>query len=179
MDPTSAMDRAVARLRAASAAFDAELPAVEAGRPWPLHDADHDSGPESAWGPTEVLAHVAEMLQFWLGEIERVVDGGPGPVPFGRMADDPIRILTLARDRTLPPRELVDRIESTVERYAHRLPELTDADAARRGLHPRRGEMTLAEALEQFAVVHAEEHVVQLRAALAEAGGRAFDPEIG
>ena len=175
MDPTSPMDRAVSRLRTASAAFAAELPALDAGRPWPLHDVDGGSGPESEWGPTEVLAHVAEMLQFWLGEIERIVDGGPGPVPFGRLSDDRVRILTLARDRTLPPRELVDRIEATVERYAHRLPELAPADADRLGLHPRRGEMTVADVLEQLAVGHAEEHVEQLRAALPARDGRATD----
>ena len=97
------------------------------------------------------------------------------------MADDPIRVLTIERDRTLPPRELLDRIEADA-------PSATPAAFAeldRRRRSPvaasirGRGEMTVDEILERFVVVHAEEHVVQLGAALAEAGGRALDPEIG
>ena len=39
-----------------------------------------------AWGPPEMLAHVAEMLPYWLGEVERILDGptGAGPVRAGR-----------------------------------------------------------------------------------------------
>ncbi len=164
------IDDAITRLDAAAGGFAALLPAVEAGRPWPLHDVAHDAGPESAWGPTEVLAHVAEMLPFWLGEIERVVGGASEPVPFGRTTADPVRTETIARDRTLPPAELQGRIEAVVGRYARRLPELGSSGLARRGLHPIRGEMTVGEILERFAVGHAEDHVDQLRTALAASG---------
>lgn len=157
--PTAA---SVERLRAAAGAFAAQRPAIEAGRPWPLHSVEEGSGPESEWGPTEVLAHVAEMLQYWLGEIERVMDGGPDPVPFGRTAGDPVRVLTIERDRTLPPRELLDRIAATAERYAARLAELGPADLAGRGLHPTLGELTVGEIVERFVVGHAEGHVTQL-----------------
>ncbi len=51
------------------------------GEPWPLAKT-FGTEPEAAWGPPELLAHVAEMLLFWLGELERVVEGGTdGPVP--------------------------------------------------------------------------------------------------
>ena len=49
----------------------ATRPAVEAGAPWPLA-AVYDDSDEARWGPREVLAHVAEMLPYWLGEIERI-----------------------------------------------------------------------------------------------------------
>lgn len=161
------IDDAIARLEAASAGYRSLRPAIEAGRPWPLHDVRPDAGPESVWGPTEVLAHVAEMLTFWLGEIARVVDEAPEPVPFGRTIDDRLRHETIARDRTLPPVELVGRIEASVGRYARRLPELGAAGLARRGLHPTRGEMTVEEILDRFVVGHAGEHLIQLREALA------------
>ena len=164
------LDRTIKRLRAASGGMIATRSALEAGRPWPLHVVEHDAGPESAWGPTEVLAHVAEMLSYWLGEIERVLDGAPEPVPFGRTATDRVRVLTIERDRTLPPRELLDRIEATVERYARRSPTLGGGDLNRRGLHPTLGEMTVAEMLERFVVSHAEGHVVQLAEALGADG---------
>lgn len=155
-----------ARLRAAASAMAALRPRIEADRPWPLHDVEEGTGPESAWGPTEVLAHVAEMLQFWLGEIERILDGGPGPVPFGRTAADRVRVLTIERDRTLPPRELLDRIQASTERYARRLAELGPDDLDRPGLHPTRGELTVRDAIRRFVVDHAEEHLVQLQVAL-------------
>jgi DinB superfamily len=175
------IDDAIARLAAATAGFVALRPAVEAGRPWPLHDVSQGDGPESAWGPTEVLAHVAEMLSFWLGEIERVVDGSVEPIPFGRTIDDQVRRETIARDRTLPPVELVGRIETTAGRYARRLPEIGPAGLARRGLHPVRGEMTVAAILERFVVEHAEDHVAQLRDALGstDASGATAAPDRG
>ena len=54
------------RLDAAAVAMRELGPAVAAGEPWPLTDV-YGPGPESAWGPREVLAHVAEMLPYWMG----------------------------------------------------------------------------------------------------------------
>ncbi|MDP9482696.1 MAG: DinB family protein [Chloroflexota bacterium] len=149
----------------------ATLPELEAGRPWPLHVVEHDAGPESGWGPTEVLAHVAEMLPYWLGEIERVLEESPEPVPFGRTVADRMRVLAIERDRSLPPRELLDRIGAVAERYARRIAAMGPGDLARRGLHPTLGELTVAEILERFVIGHAEGHVVQLDEALGSATG--------
>jgi hypothetical protein len=114
------------------------------------------------------------MLQFWLGEIERVLDGAPEPVPFGRTTSDRVRVMTIERDRTLPPRELVDRIAATTERYARRLETLGSAELARRGLHPTLGELDVGKILERFVVGHAEGHVEQLAEAL---GARTHSPD--
>jgi hypothetical protein len=106
------------------------------------------------------------MLSFWLGEIERILDGAPEPVPFGRVADDTVRIGIIGRDRSLPLHELDTRIDIGGDRWVRRLRALGEADATRRGLHPRLGEMTVAGIAERFVVGHLEEHVVQLREAL-------------
>ena len=140
------------------------MPAVQRGAPWATGSLARGEG-EERWGPTEVLAHVAEMLPFWLGEMERVLDGGGtagDPVPFGRTAADQVRTLTIARDATLPPRELFDRIGAGVERYVRRLPELSADDLARSGRHSVRGVLSVSEILERFVVTHVEEHAVQL-----------------
>jgi hypothetical protein len=70
-------------------------------------------------GPTEVLAHGLEMLQFWLGEIERVPDAAPEPVPFGRTVADRVRVPTIEATGRARHAKL-DRIGATVERYARR-----------------------------------------------------------
>ncbi|HEY3072270.1 MAG TPA: DinB family protein [Candidatus Limnocylindrales bacterium] len=154
------------RLSTASDSLLELRPAVESGSPWPLSNSIGVE-PEAHWGPPEVLAHVAEMLPFWLGEIERVIAGADEPVPFGRVATDQLRIGVIERDRSLPPRELFDRVASDVARYRRRLGELDDAAVGKRGLHPTRGELTIAEILERFATSHLEEHVEQLRETLA------------
>jgi hypothetical protein len=152
------------RLEAAGAEIASRRPAVEAGAPWPVGAVAQGSG-EAEWGPTEVLAHVAEMLPYWLGEVERVLGGASedgAAVPFGRVASDPIRSATVVRDATLPPRELFDRIASAQERYRRRLPELDEHEISARGIHPTRGELTVGQMVERFAVVHIEEHAEQL-----------------
>ena len=155
------------RLVAARAALLALRPDVEKGEPWPLSD-EFGTSPEASWGPRETLAHTQEMLPFWLGEIERVLEGGAarGGVPFGRVADDPIRLAIIERDRTLPLRELFARIDVGVDRLAGRLDELDDASVNTLGAHPRLGQMSVGQILERFVAGHLEEHAAQLRESL-------------
>jgi hypothetical protein len=159
------LDPAIARLEAARQAYAALRPRVDAGAPWPLA-AHFGVEPEASWGPPEVLAHVTEMLPFWLGELERVLDGVSEPVPFGRIATDPVRLGVIERDRTLPLRELWARLDSGIDRYVRRLPDFDDAAVGRRGLHATLGEMTVEQLLERFVVAHLEDHVAQLRTSL-------------
>ena len=155
------------RLQAATAAFLALGPGVRARGPWPLAAA-FGTEPEADWGPPEVLAHVAEMLPFWLGEVERILEGdAAAPVPFGRVATDTVRIGVIGRDRTVPLRELWARIGSDGARVVARMLELDAGEAGRIGLHPRLGEMTVAHLFDRFVVTHIEEHVTQLEATLA------------
>ena len=164
-----ALDGQVDRLERARDDLAALRGRVEAGAPWPLSDV-FGSEPEARWGPPELLAHVAEMLPYWLGEIERIVAAGTDEtVPFGRVADDPIRIAVIGRDRSLPLRALFDRIEADAGRVARRLMSLTDAEAARAGLHPTRGLTTIPGLLEFAVVGHLEGHLVQLREILEQA----------
>jgi hypothetical protein len=150
------------RIAAARAAYADLAPCVVAGEPWQLAE-DYGTGPEASWGPREVLAHVEEMLPFWLGEMERVIDGdGSDPVPFGRTADDPLRIGIIDRDRSLPLRVLFARIDAGLAGWADRLATLTSAERELIGVHPRLGEMPAPAILERFVLGHAEDHVAQL-----------------
>ena len=171
------MQTDVDRLQGLRAAYAALQPPVTAGEPWPLAAA-YGTEPEALWGPREVLAHVAEMLPFWLGELERVLDATPGgsPIPFGRTSDDAMRIGSLARDRTLPLRVLFARIDGGMRDWADRLGSLPDDARGRTGLHPTLGVMPATEILERFVLGHAEGHVAQLESILGDAVDRASRP---
>jgi hypothetical protein len=160
------MDELLDRLRAAAAALEATRPAVEAGAPWPLA-ATFDHSDEARWGPGEVLAHVAEMLPYWLGEVERILAGPPGPVAFGRIGTDPVRIAIIGRDRSLPVGELYARLNDGVARWTGRLETITPAELEKVGLHPTRGEMSVAAIVDRQILGHMDEHAQQLERILA------------
>jgi hypothetical protein len=161
------------RLETAAASVVDLAPAIEAGEPWPLTEV-YGPGPESSWGPREVLAHMSEMLPFWLGEIELVLaesgrgDEGADPPSFGRTEQDPLRIEVIGRDRIFPARELIDRIDVEGARVARRLRAL-DVRASTLGRHVTRGDLSIADMAERFLVTHIEGHVEQLREILATA----------
>lgn len=158
-----------ARLAAAGRRLDDLRPDLEAGGPWPLAER-FDHAPEAEWGPREILAHLGEMLPFWLGEAERLIEADAGSRGVGRLATDDLRVGMLARDRTLPIRELVARIENGIARWRRRWPEMTPDERARSGLHVTLGELTVTDIATRFAVNHLEEHLVQLEDAMADAG---------
>lgn len=168
-DPPASTADPSSRLAALRAAFAALRPRIEVREPWPLAE-DFGTGPEASWGPREVLAHSAEALPFWLGEYERVVEAGRpagDALPFGRVASDAMRIGILERDRTLPLRELFDRIDDGLARWERRLAVAEAGEGSAVGLHSRLGEMTADQVCDRFVTAHLEEHVVQLEEILA------------
>ena len=165
------MDDLANRIDAGLEAFLELGPRLAAGEPWGI-DGVVAPGPESSWGPREVLAHVAEMLPFWLGEIELILDAGGGaePLGFGRLEADDIRVAIITRDRMFPARELLSRVESEGRRVSRRFRALSDADAATVGRHVTRGDLTVRDIAERLIVSHLEGHVTQLRESVGAAG---------
>ena len=161
------MDEALERrLEASRASFAALRVPVEEREPWPLSQS-YGAEPESDWGPKEVLAHVAEMVPYWLGQIEAVQAAPADGVPFGRVATDPERIDRIGRDRALLAGALFDRIDRGLADAATFQSGLDSAARARRGTHSRLGQMTTDAIVERFIVGHLEEHVRQLEEILA------------
>jgi hypothetical protein len=164
------MDELIGRIERAAEALSSQRARVEAGEPWPLSE-QFGTEPEASWGPRETLAHVAEILPFWLGEIERILAGQAEPVPFGRVATNELRIGVIERDRSLPLRELYGRLEADSARLARRLRELSPAEAEWTGIHAKLGVMTIRQAAERFVGGHLEEHAAQIAAILAARAG--------
>jgi hypothetical protein len=164
------MDDLSQRIAEAGADLIALRSDLLAGEPWPL-SATYGTEPEADWGPREVLAHVNEMLAYWTSELTQVVagDGSGGPVSFGRVASDPVRLARIAADRERPAGELLDAIATNIEATTG---FIEPGALERVGEHPTRGEITVAASLDRFIASHLEDHVRQLRSILADAPAR-------
>lgn len=157
------MDDLIERLDEAATAFRALRGPVESGEPWPLSPA-YGTEPESDWGPMETLAHVDEMIPFWLEQADRIVaTDGPEPAPFGRTISDPDRIGRIGRDREQPASELFDRFDREVAAADDWIRALPAEAFERIGAHARLGEMTVRDIVERFVINHVGEHARQLR----------------
>jgi hypothetical protein len=144
------------RLQAAAGRIRVLTPAVAPER---LSDPDQATG--ERWDRGQILAHVAEMLPYWVGVIDRILAGGDG-TPFGRDRTDPSRVGPIERDRHSDPDRLLDRMDEGVALVRARLAGLGPADLERTGRHPARGEVTVAQIVEDYLVGHLEEHADQL-----------------
>ena len=165
-------DALEARLAAASDRLAGLGEKLRSGGPWPLAER-FDHAPEATWGPRETLAHLEEMLPYWLGEAERIVEDPSGGAPLGRAATNDIRLAIIERDRTLPIRELVARVQAGIERWQSRWPELDDTSRALTGTHVTLGTVTVTDVATRFAVGHLEDHLDQLEGAIGGSTGRA------
>jgi hypothetical protein len=161
------MDDLAGRLRDSGSKLLDLRARLVAGEPWPL-SAAYGTEPEADWGPREVLAHVNEMLGYWPGELTGVIAGDRGAaVPFGRVASDAERIRRIEVDRQRPVGEQLDAISLSLASAAAFLAGLTPVDLERLGAHPTRGELPVAQSVENFLIGHLEGHVEQLREILA------------
>ena len=162
-------DEIADRLLQAHADVAALRPGVEAGAPWPA-SPNFGHEPEASWNPPELLAHLDEMLPYWMGQIERILEGYPDPVSFGRVATDEDRIAAIGRERARPVGELFDGIANSAQAVADRLRTMSGDELERLGTHPTLGEMTVATIAERMFINHLGDHAKQLRSILESAG---------
>lgn len=149
------------RLVDAHARLAALEPAVVARAPWPP-SKHFGVEPEASWNPPELLAHLAEMFPYWIGQIDRILEGHPQPVSFGRVQSDDDRIDAIGRDRHLPVEQLFERVAAGASAAGARVRAFTDAELETRGTHPTLGEMTVRGVIERMLLSHVEGHVEQL-----------------
>ncbi|MEO8571070.1 MAG: hypothetical protein ABI553_05155 [Chloroflexota bacterium] len=155
------------RLAATAARFADLGPRLITAGPWPLAER-FDHAPEASWGPPETLAHLEEMLGFWLGQAERVARMADGPERFGRVATDADRLAVIERDRTQPIDELVTAVTAGIERWRESWPGFSEAERQRTGLHPTLGVLRVNDIATRFVASHLQEHLDQLDASVAD-----------
>ena len=150
------------RVRALAANVNALIAASAGGARLHRATASNDD-----WDPIRVLAHVAEFLPYWAAQAHDVAGRPANNEPFGRGLTDPSRnagIEDHAHDALAPT---VVRLRTALEGASALLRTIPDGAWQKTGLHPRRGEMTIEQIVDQLICDHLVEHVSQAGALLA------------
>jgi uncharacterized damage-inducible protein DinB len=113
------------------------------------------------WTLMEDLAHVAEMLGYWSGEIDRFVRQ-PG-ASFGRVASNPERIRFIESHAHDPLEQITALLDQGQAAALALLRRLQPADLEISGQHVKFGEQTTRQAIQEWLIDHLSEHVQQLK----------------
>jgi DinB superfamily len=129
-----------------------------------------DPATAERWTGAQVLAHVAELLPYWLGEAERMCKQ-PEDDPVGRTKKDGKRLDAVAAGRDRAVDDVLGEAFAALGEAKETLRALTPAELECTARHLVRGPMTAGELIETFVVEHLEEHVDQVLQALEDADG--------
>jgi hypothetical protein len=121
---------------------------------------------ENEWSATQILGHMVEMIPYWLDHCRRLIAATGEPPTFGRTLGSPERLAGVEQGAKGSPEDLARMLHEQVREAARSIREMSAAERSKKGMHVRDGEMTVAEVIERFIVDHAEEHLVQVRAAV-------------
>ena len=121
---------------------------------------------ENEWSAMQVLGHLVEMIPYWLSSCRALIASTAGAPPFGRTLESPERLAGPERGAAGEADELLRRLNEEVQAAARAIRQMSAVERGKKGIHVRRGEMTVADVVEIFIVTHAEEHLAQVRATL-------------
>jgi hypothetical protein len=126
---------------------------------------ENHTAPDGAEGETwvlgQVLSHVAEFLPYWVEQFEGVRTQGSG-AQFGRTKSTPSRLARIEAGRHIGVEQQMELIDAGVAQAGAFMRGLSPSDLGIVGRHPTLGEMSIAEAVDEFLVRHMEEHAAQL-----------------
>ena len=120
---------------------------------------------ENEWSAMQVLGHVVEMIPYWMSHCCALITAAEPP-RFGRTSDAPDRLAGVERGAAAEPGELLRSLHKEVQAAARSIRQMTAAERGKKGIHIKRGEITVSDIVEVMIVAHAEEHVAQVQAAL-------------
>ncbi|HZD67015.1 MAG TPA: DinB family protein [Acidimicrobiales bacterium] len=125
------------------------------------HLTPPDARTQERWDQGQVLSHLNELFPFWVDQVDQVVAAGGG-VAFGRTKETPSRLERIEQGRGGDPDVLLRGMDAGVDQTVSLLERLTDDQLALVGHHPSLGELTMAQAIDEFLVDHLHQHADQL-----------------
>lgn len=121
---------------------------------------------ENEWSTMQVLGHLVEMIPYWLSSCRALIASTAGSPAFGRTLESPERLAGPERGAAGDADELLRRLNEEVQAAVRAIRQMSSVERGKKGVHVRRGEMTVAEVVDFFVIVHAEEHLAQVKATL-------------
>jgi uncharacterized damage-inducible protein DinB len=136
-----------------------------------LHQPDvaerlHTAPGDQEWSALQVIGHMAEMIPYWLHHCHLLIAAPLEPPQFGRTPDAPERLAGVESAATRDADALLGQLKQAVEAAAKDIRHMSEVERGKTGIHLRQGTMTVADAVEQLIVGHAEAHLVQIQEAL-------------
>jgi hypothetical protein len=122
---------------------------------------------DNEWSAMQTLGHTVEMLPYWIHHCHNAI-AADTPPSFGRGLDDAERLAGPERGQTTDPELMLGYLNEEVSAAASAIRQMTIEQLNKTGIHIRRGSMTVAQMIDSLIVSHAEEHLAQVKAALAE-----------
>jgi hypothetical protein len=123
------------------------------------------AGPDE-WSAVQIVGHLTELIPYWMRDAHMMAAATGEPPKFGRGLDAPERLEAVERGATSDPDELLRLLDGEVRSAAAGIRGMSPAERAKTGVHSRRGEITVADAIRVLIVEHVEDHVQQLKQAL-------------
>jgi uncharacterized damage-inducible protein DinB len=121
---------------------------------------------EDEWSAMQILGHMVEMIPYWLNHCRVMIAASAEPPQFGRTLDAPDRLAGVERGAAGELDEPLRLLNDEVQAAARAIRQMSPAERGKKGIHLRRGEMTVADVVGLFIITHAEDHLAQVRAAL-------------
>lgn len=139
--------------------------AAELQQPGVLDRLRRAAGAEE-WSVMQILGHMTEMLPYWLSHANAIIASSDELLKFGRALDAPERLEGVERGAAATPEVLLQQLQDAMQQTSAAIRVMSPADRAKRGLHSRLGEVSVAQLIETVIVTHAEEHLTQIRQTL-------------
>ena len=118
------------------------------------------------WTVMEGLAHVAEIMPYWSRQAREVAARSENNQPFGRTHEDPDRIAAVERHARDRMEDVLPRVREGLAEATATMRELPAEGWQKTANHRNRGEMSVAQIVDQFLLDHIEEHARQIEATL-------------
>ncbi|PLS18540.1 hypothetical protein CVD28_05215 [Bacillus sp. M6-12] len=118
---------------------------------------------EDEWSIVQVLAHVEEILNYWVDELNRVIS--TPDAAWGRGFDDPARLDAVRQAHTRSFPEVMEGIGKAKNKVLTAFNEYKEQDLSIEAPHrnPKFGVKNMHFLVEHFIVEHLEKHITQIK----------------